>query len=168
MLCLRLGSDFHLSRPVFVSSRLSTVTNAHTYIHTYIYTYMHTQSHTFIYSYIHKHTRSLSCTYIHTEVIYTIALTTLSLDSTKSKKRNETKQNNKMSSPVCLTQRYHQVYTSTNRQFTKYISFSPAFYQVLPLQPYIYCSLSVSCSPTMTASTTLHLLLFYPCIALQQ
>jgi len=48
-----------------------------------------------------------------------------------------------------------------------------AFYLCLALQQwqqtqlYIYCILSVSCSPTMTANTTLHLLLFL-CLALQQ
>jgi len=132
--------------------------------------------------------------HIHTykNHLYTIASTTLSLDSTESKKKKKKKKNNKMSSPVCLTQRYHQVYTSSDRfhksSIYKYtFHFSPVFSQVLPLQHYISCFLPVSCSPTMTTNTTLHLLLFtrvllsnndskhnptftsfYPCLALQQ
>jgi len=157
---------------------LYTYTHIFTYIHACIHTFIHLHSHihinhTYICAYIHTlmHMRAhiqaytLSCTYIHTYRghLYTIAYTTLSLDSTKSK---ETKQNNKMSSLVCLTQRYHQVYTSSDRfhksSIYKYtFHFSPVFSQVLPPQHYIYRFLPVSCSPTMIANTTLPLPLFY-------
>jgi len=67
-------------------------------------------------------------------------------------KKKETKQNNKTSSPVCLTQRYHQVYTSSGR-FHK-----PSVYKIHFFFPSILSSFT---------SPTLHLSLFL-CLALQQ
>jgi len=147
---------------------------SHIFIHAYIhlYTHIHTlthshklHKHTCIHTHIHAHTY-IRKSYIHNCVSYS--------ESWFNKKN---KQNDEMSSPVRLTQRYQQVYNSSNRfhkpSAYEYTSLFPqcflksylsnttftAFSCVLlsnndsKHQHYIYRFLLVSCSPTMTANT---------------
>ena len=88
----------------FCPIKLSTVTYIHlytynTYVHIHTFIHIHSHIHT-NHTYIYAHACTYSCIYtfmhIHTYIchLYAIALTTLSLDSTKSKKRNKTKRQN--------------------------------------------------------------------------
>jgi len=152
-------------------------------MHIYIHTFMHT----YIHAYIH------SCTYIHTKNhLYTIASTTLILDSTKFPKN------------VIPSVNTLQVSGSTNRRFTnthfifphyllKFYPFYIAFtfilclallqWQQTPTLPFVLPCFMLSnndsrhqhclvfylvfCSPLMTADTNIAFS-FTLCLALQQ
>jgi len=76
-----------------------------------------------------------------------------------------------MSSPVCLTQRYHQVYTSSGKSHKpsdyKYTFLFPQYLPKFYLSNITFIFYLVSCSSTMRANTNIAFT-FYLCVALQQ
>jgi len=176
---LRRRSDFHLSRPVLSHQIIyshTIIPSYKLYIQTYIHTFMHTYIHTNIHSHIHAYIHSCIYTFMHLHTyknhLYTIASTTLSLDSTKFQKNVI---------PSVIHFRWQvpqtvslQIYIFFSGIFSSFTSSNIAFslscvllsYNESKHQHCFYLYL-VSCSPTMTADTNI-VFTFTLCLALLQ
>ena len=127
----------------FCLIKLSIVTHVHTFMHTYMHLDIHAYTVTYTHTFMHMRT--------YRGHLYATASTTLSLDSTKSKKRNETKQQNVIPSV-------------SNPKISPSIHFKWQVPQTVSLQnTFLFPQYLIEFYLTNTTFTA-----FYPCLALQQ